>query len=59
MLTVLARLTLKKCEIKSLLSYFRGSVVLHTLQNSRTDQMKCTVNQPGQPINAKCGIAEC
>jgi hypothetical protein len=43
MLIMLAQLTLGK--IKSLLSYFRGSVVLHTLEHSRTDQIKCIVSQ--------------
>jgi hypothetical protein len=30
---------------KRLLSCFLGSVVLHTLEHSRTDQVKCIVNQ--------------
>jgi hypothetical protein len=37
--------TLKNKKIKSLLSYFRGSAVLHTLEHSRTDQIKCIRNQ--------------
>jgi hypothetical protein len=36
--------TLKKRKIRSL-SYFRRSVVLHTLGHSRTDQIKCVVSQ--------------
>jgi hypothetical protein len=43
MLTVLARLTLWKTKNKK--SYFHGPVVLHTLEHSRTDQIKCIVNQ--------------
>jgi hypothetical protein len=47
MLTVLARLTLRKeKKKKNLLSYFRGSVELHTLKHSRTDQIKFIVSQP-------------
>jgi hypothetical protein len=45
MLAVLAQLTLKKTKIKSFLSYFRGLVVLHTLEHSRADQIKCIVSQ--------------
>jgi hypothetical protein len=37
--------TLKKRKIKSLPCYFRGSVVFHTLEHSRTDQIKCIVSQ--------------
>jgi hypothetical protein len=39
MSTLLAQLNFEKRKIKSLLSYFRGSVVLHTPEHSRTDQM--------------------
>jgi hypothetical protein len=45
MLTVLARLTQFEKRKKSLLSCFRGSVVLHTLEHNRTDQIKCIVSQ--------------
>jgi hypothetical protein len=31
--------------MESLLSYFRGSVVLHTLEHSRTDQIKRIISQ--------------
>jgi hypothetical protein len=44
-LTMLARLTLWKTKNKSLLSYFCGSVVHHTLEHSRTDEIKCIVSQ--------------
>jgi hypothetical protein len=40
---MLDRLTLRKT--KNMKSYFRGSVVLHTLEHSRTDQIKCIVSQ--------------
>jgi hypothetical protein len=36
---------MKNKKMKSLLSSFRGSVVLHTLEHSRTDQIKCIVSQ--------------
>jgi hypothetical protein len=36
--------TLKNKKIKSLMPYFRGSVVPHTLEHSRTDQIKCIVS---------------
>jgi hypothetical protein len=44
-----------KNEIKSLLCYFRGSVVLHILEHSRTDQIKCVVSQlqPSQAMLAR------
>jgi hypothetical protein len=44
MLTILALLTLRKMKNKK--SYFCGSVVFHTLEHSRTDQIKCFVSQP-------------
>jgi hypothetical protein len=44
MFLVLARLTLRKTK-NSLLFSFRGSVVLHTLEHSRTDQIKRIVSQ--------------
>jgi hypothetical protein len=34
-----------KRKIKSLLSYFRGSVALHALKHSRNDQIRCVVSQ--------------
>jgi hypothetical protein len=37
--------TLRKCTIKSHLSYFRGSLVVHTLERRGTDQIKCTFSQ--------------
>jgi hypothetical protein len=43
MLTVLPWLTLLKTKNKK--SYFCGSVVLHTLEHSRTDQIKCIISQ--------------
>jgi hypothetical protein len=42
-LAMLARLTLKKTKNKK--SNFRGSVVLHVLEHSRADQIKCIVSQ--------------
>jgi hypothetical protein len=46
MLAVLARLKLKKKrKIKSLLCYFRGSVALHTLEQSGTNQINRIVSQ--------------
>jgi hypothetical protein len=41
-LTVLARLT--RWKIKSFLPDFSGSVALHALERSTTDQMKCVVS---------------
>lgn len=43
-LTVLARLTLWEGE-ESLLPYFRGSVVLRTLEHCKTDQLQYIVSQ--------------
>jgi hypothetical protein len=45
MSTALARLTLWKTKNKSLLSYFRGLVVFHTLDHSRANHIKCIANQ--------------
>jgi hypothetical protein len=45
MLAMLAGQHFEKRKIKSLLSYFRGLVVLQTLEHSRTDQIKCIVSQ--------------
>jgi hypothetical protein len=44
MLTVLARLTLRKTK-NTLLSYFRGSVVLRTLKHIKTDQIESIASQ--------------
>jgi hypothetical protein len=40
---VLARLTFRKAKNKK--PYFRGSVVLHALQQNKTDMIKCVVTQ--------------
>jgi hypothetical protein len=45
MLTVLVRLTLRKTKNKKIVSYFRGSVVLITLEHSRSDQIKRLVSR--------------
>jgi len=41
MLTMLTRLTMSERQIY----YFRGSVVLHTLERSITDQINCILSQ--------------
>jgi hypothetical protein len=45
--------TLRNEKSKNLLAYFRGSVVLHTLEHSRTDQIKCIVShlQPARGLH--------
>lgn len=45
MLTMLARLTRPKLKIKIIPPHVRGSVVLHTLQHCRTEQIKCSVSR--------------
>jgi hypothetical protein len=49
MLTVSAREHFEKRKIRSVLPYFRGSVVLTTLEHIRTHKIKCAVNQL-QPV---------
>jgi DICT domain-containing protein len=49
MLTVLARLTFWK-KTKNKKSYFRGSVALHALEHSRTDQINATLAKSDQSI---------
>jgi hypothetical protein len=49
-LAELARLTLLEPKIKCRPSYFSGSVVLHSLEHSVTDQKKCIVRQL-QPVS--------
>lgn len=44
-LAVLTRLTLRKTKNKILVSFFSCSVVLHSLESSRTDQIKYIVIQ--------------
>jgi hypothetical protein len=43
---------LKNQKIKSFLSYFRGSVVLHTLQHSRTDKINASSASYSQLVDA-------
>jgi hypothetical protein len=38
-------------ETKSKKSYLRGLLVLHTLEQTKTDHIKCIVKQP-QPVSA-------
>jgi hypothetical protein len=51
-LNVSAWLTLTNEKI-SILSYIFGSVVLYTLEHSRTDQIKCNAGQPAR----RCSLA--